>query len=100
MIRRASSSPTGFMCHSINQKLLLMSCLHICNGMVIYVRSSGLEGVWVPTWSDQGRVKPFWIYTRHPKLVADCFKSSGEDSVSINNKNVEERQRQALERMS
>lgn len=100
MIPRASSSPTEFICHSINQKLLLMSCLHICNGMVIYVRSSGLEGVWVPTWSDQGRVKPFWIYTRHPKLVADRFESSGEDSVSIHNKNVEEQQRQALERMS
>lgn len=100
MIPRASSSPTGFICHSINQKLLLMSCLHICNGMVIYVRSSGLEGVWVPTWFDQGRVKPFWIYTRHSKLVADCFESSGEDSVSIHNKNAEKWQRQTLERMS
>lgn len=69
-------------------------------GMVIYVRSSGLEGVWVPTWSDQGRVKPFWIYTRHSKLVADCFESPGEDSVSIHNENTEKRQRQTLERMS
>lgn len=49
---------------------------------------------WGPTGSDQGRIKPCLVSRRLSKLVADCFESSGEGSVSIHNENAEERQRQ------
>lgn len=72
-ILRVSCSQTGFICHSINQDLLLMTRLHPCNGMVIYVPVSRLEVSWVPTGTDQGKIKPGSVYRRLSRSVADHF---------------------------
>lgn len=96
-ILRVSCSQTGFICHSINQKLLLMARLHICNGMVIYVHNNSLEVAWVPTGTDQGKIKPCSVYRRLSKLVAVASRHP-ERSVSIHNTNGEEGAGEAAER--
>eukprot|EP00069_Balaena_mysticetus_P017552 bmy_10626T0 len=61
MILRVSCSPTGFICHSIDQKSLLLSRLHICNGMVIDVHSNGLGGgLGVLQGLIKGGLNPVW----------------------------------------
>lgn len=84
-----SCSPTGLICHSINQKSSLMTHRCICNGMVIYVHNNSLEVASVPTGTDQGKIKPCSVYSRLSKSVADCFQWSREGSVSIRDENGE-----------
>lgn len=73
-------------CHSINQKLLLMARLHIYNGMVIYVHNNSLEVAGVPTGTDQGKITPCSVYRRLSKSVAVASRRP-ERSVSIHNTN-------------
>lgn len=96
-ILRVACSQTQFTCHSINQKLLLMARLRVCDGTVIYVHNNSLEVAWVPTGTVQGKIKPRSVYRRLPKSVA-VASSRPERSGSIRNTGGEEGAGEAAER--
>lgn len=51
---------------------------HICNGTVIHVHNNSLEVAWVPTGTDQGKIKPCLVHRRLSELVPAASRHPGK----------------------